>query len=157
MRPIIIHFDDCDLGRVIIRADVLRGDSLSHGPVRFKLDSGSDFTIVNYDDLKDLGYTDEFLRNCPKHTNIATAAEGSSITLRYLSNISIMFEDREIQGCRIYFSLEAGMRNLFGNDILKYFNREINYDMGEMRLNQRAAQPLLAAGQAPLQIYSLED
>ncbi|MDR2167902.1 MAG: hypothetical protein LBE35_08665 [Clostridiales bacterium] len=157
MQPIKIKFEKCDLGRVIIQASVLKSDKLSHDYVYFKLDSGSDLTTISLKDLDNLGYTEEFLRNCPIYEPGATGAGGHAITLRYLPNISIMFEDREIQGCKLYFSLEARMRSLFGNDILKYFNREINYDEGELRLNPRDERPGLLKNETPLNIYFLEN
>jgi hypothetical protein len=159
MQTIVIPIEKPDLGRVIFRADVLRSDRLSHDEVIFKLDSGSDFTTLSLEDLGRLGYTEEFLRNCPEYgvDGISvTTADGSPVHFRYLSNISIMFQDREIQGCKIFFALDTKMRSLFGNDILKYFNREVNYDAGELRLNERSGPPLMSADETPLHIYVLE-
>jgi hypothetical protein len=137
---------------------VSTAEGLSLRPIDFKLDSGSDFTTMSCNDLYDLGYTAEFLQNCPTYAGGASAAsEGLSLRLRYISNVSIKFGDRELQGSRIYFSLETNLRNLFGCDILKYFNREIDYDNGEMRLTQRAEVPQLAPGETLLHIYALAE
>jgi hypothetical protein len=54
------------------------------------------------------------------------------------------------------FSLDANLRNLFGCDILKYFNWEIDYDKGELRLTQRTSAPLLVAGETQIHIYTLD-
>ena len=72
-----------------------------------------------------------------------------------MESVSIKFGDRELQGCRIFFALGSGMRSLFGSDILKYFNREINYDKGELRLNSTENPPGLAQNETPIQIYSV--
>ncbi|MDR0220047.1 MAG: retropepsin-like domain-containing protein [Lachnospiraceae bacterium] len=125
--------------------------------VKFKLDSGSDFTTINQDDLYDLGYTLEFLQNCPIHASGAsTASDGLKLQLRYITDVSIKLGDRELQGCRIYFSCDTNLRNLFGCDILKYFNWETNYDKGELRLTQRDSAPLLLPDEIPLQIYTFD-
>jgi hypothetical protein len=157
MQPIIINFETSGLGRVGFSADVSTANGKSFDDVDFKLDSGSDFTTISRDDLFDLGYTLEFLQSCPIYEGGAsTASEGLKLQLRYITDVSIKFGDREIKGCRIYFSLDTNLRNLFGCDILKYFNREIDYDKGELRLMQRAAMPQLIVGETPLHIYTLD-
>jgi hypothetical protein len=74
MQPIVIHFKSSGLGRVEFTAEVLTGDKKSLRNIAFKLDSGSDFTTISCDDLVDLGYTQEFLHNCPIHTEKASGA-----------------------------------------------------------------------------------
>ena len=69
--------------------------------ITFKLDTGSDFTTLSYDDLKLLGYEDEYLHKCAVYETIASSA-GGTIELQYLDNISIKFGERELQGCRIF-------------------------------------------------------
>jgi hypothetical protein len=76
--------------------------------------------------------------------------------LQYIKNVTIKFGDREVQGCRIFFALDTQLRSLFGSDILKYFNRNIDYDEELLRLTKRKNTPLLSEGEAPLQIYSVE-
>ena len=157
MAAIIIKFTTDNLGRVVFAANVMTSDRKSLESVIFKLDSGSDFTTINNDDLEYLGYTKAFLKSCPFHsTRASTASGGSVLPLQYISNVSIMFGDRELQGCRLYFALGTNLRNLFGSDILKYFNREIDYDKGELRLTERINKPQLSPGEVPIQIYSVE-
>jgi predicted aspartyl protease len=158
MQPIIIDFEPSGLGRVEFDANVLTGDRKSLSSVYFKLDSGSDFTTISCADLEDLGYTQEFLQNCPLYGSDASTATGElKLQLRYITDVSIKFGDRELQGCRIYFALGTKLRSLFGSDILKYFNWEVNYDENKLRLTQRAALPQLAADEKPIQIYTLAE
>ena len=82
--------------------------------------------------------------------------EDMILPLQYIENVSIKFDDRELQGCRVFFALGTNLRSLFGSDILKYFNREINYDSGEFRLTKLHSAPLLMPGEKPIQIYSVE-
>ena len=156
MEPIIIEFIPNNLGRVIFLAEVMTGDFKSFRDVSFKLDSGSDFTTINVKDLFDLGYTREFLEKCPHHKTSASTADESDLPLQYISNVSIKFNERELQSCRIFFALDTKLKSLFGSDILKYFNRDINYDTGILRLNERVNKPQLSEGETPLQIYALE-
>ena len=157
MHPINIPFDTNNLGRVEFDADVITGDRMSLGKVEFKLDSGSDFTTISCDDLETLGYTIDYLKTCPYHRSKAsTASDELHLPLQYITNVSIKFEDRELQGCRIFFALNTKLRSLFGSDILKYFNREINYDNGTLTLNELACAPILSDGETPIHIYSLE-
>ncbi|MCL2087830.1 MAG: retroviral-like aspartic protease family protein, partial [Oscillospiraceae bacterium] len=126
MVPIIIPFTPNSLGRVEFNAKMMTGDRKSLGDIRFKYDSGSDFTTINCDDLDRLGYTQEYLKSCPHHSGGATLATGENKTpLQYITNVSIKFGDRELQHCRVFFALGTSLRSLFGSDILKYFNREI--------------------------------
>jgi len=157
MPPIIIPFTPNYLGRVIFNADVITGDLKSFDRVVFKLDSGSDFTTIEFAVLLSLGYTREFLKNCPSHDEvISTAYQDNKKPLQYISNISIKFEDRELQGCRIFFALDSNLKSLFGSDILKYFNWGVNYDEGIFHLNERKNAPLLQENEHPIHIYSLE-
>ena len=156
-QSIIIEFTPSSLGRVEFKAEVQTGDGLSLREIEFKLDSGSDFTTISNKDLKILGYTQEFLQACPYHHSAAsTASDDMKVRLQYISGVSIKFGDRELKGCRIFFILGAKLRSLFGSDILKYFNYEINYDKGEFRLSQTATPPELSKGETPIQIYSIE-
>ena len=158
MYPIIIPFDTNNLGRVEFVADVITGDRKTLGPVEFKLDSGSDFTTISCDDLEALGYKLDYLKACPHHKmRASTASDELSLPLQYIINVSIKFEDRELQGCRIFFALNTKLRSLFGSDILKYFNWEVNYDQGELRLTEMLNKPLLSEGETPIHIYSLEE
>jgi hypothetical protein len=155
MEPIIIPFETNSLGRIDFLADVMTNDCKSFDGVRFKLDSGSDFTTIDCEDLYNLGYTKEFLAACPFHPTGASTAS-TDIQLQYIKNVTIKFGDREIQGCRIFFALNAQLRSLFGSDILKYFNRDIDYDNELLRLTGRTNKPRLSEGETPLQIYSVE-
>ncbi|MCL2087688.1 MAG: hypothetical protein FWH05_08875, partial [Oscillospiraceae bacterium] len=74
----------------------------------------------------------------------------------YITNVSIKFGDRELQHCRVFFALGTSLRSLFGSDILKYFNREICYDSGELRLFELNNKPQLATGEMPIEIYAVE-
>ena len=154
--PIIIQFYPCFLGRVEFDAYVLKNDLRTHGIVRFKLDSGSDITTLSCKDLANLGYPDSYLLSRPKYATTVTTADGKIVSLRYLDDVSIKFNDRELQGCRVYFALGTKMRSLFGNNILRYFKREIDYDIGELKLFERSAHSILSANETPIQIYSLE-
>ena len=157
MLPIIIKFAPNNLGRVIFEAQVMTGDRKSLGDIRFKYDSGSDFTTISCDDLRRLGYSQEFLKSCPYHNSEITLAMGENKTaLQYITNISIKFGDRELQHCRIFFALGSTLRSLFGSDILKYFDREISYSLGELRLLKRCDTPPLSKGEVPIHIYSVE-
>ncbi len=153
MCPIVVSFNPSSLGRVEFDAGIMTADRKSFVDITFKLDSGSDFTTLSCEDLDALGYSEEYLRSCKVHGEASTAS--GKVDLRYIENVSIKFGDRELQGCRIFFTLGAEMRSLFGSDILKYFNREINYDKGELRLNKRDEAPSLSAGENPVQIYSV--
>ncbi|MCL1987851.1 MAG: retroviral-like aspartic protease family protein [Firmicutes bacterium] len=154
-KPIVINFDTNEMGRILMNVKVLKGDLLSHKTVRFKLDTGADYTVIARETLKDLGYTDEFLRSCPKDKYPATMADGTKVQLYYIPNVSIMFKEREIQNCRIYFSLDAKMRTLFGCNILKFFNYTVNYDSSEILLQERSTLPKLAEGEQPIQVYEI--
>ena len=157
MEPIRIDIVPNNLGRVVFDVNVLTGDHKSFGSVRFKLDSGSDFTTVNCDDLYDLGYTREYLEKCPVHNITAsTASEDTALSLQYISNVSMKFDDRELQGCRIFFALDTKLRSLFGSDILKYFNWKVNYDAGVFQMAEVKTKPSLSEGETPIHIYSLE-
>jgi len=155
MEQISIPFNFNSRGRVDFLADVMTSDRKSFDGVWFKLDSGSDFTTINCEDLYNLGYTQEFLASCPFHPNSASTAS-SEIQLQYIKNVSIKFNDREIQGCRIFFALDSQLRSLFGSDILKYFNWEVNYDKRLLSLKQAEYKPELSTGEALLQIYAIE-
>jgi len=155
MESIIIPFIFSSLGRVNFSADIMTGDYKSFKSVRFKLDSGSDFTTISCKDLYSLGYTHEFLKSCPFHSTNATTAS-SDIKLQYIKDVSIKFGNREMQGCRIFFALDSQLRSLFGSDILKYFNWEVNYDKGLLRLSPTENSPALSEGESPLQIYIVE-
>ena len=155
MEQISIPFNYNSLGRVDFIADVLTGDCKSFKSVWFKLDSGSDFTTISCDDLYNLGYTRKFLEGCAYHATSASTAS-SDIRLHYINNISLKFEYREIQSCRIFFALDSQLRSLFGSDILKYFNREVNYDEGMLWLTRTKKAPGLSEGELPLQIYTIE-
>ena len=154
MRPIVIPFAPSSLGRVEFLAEVMTGDKKSFDTVRFKLDSGSDFTTLSCEDLDNLGYSEEYLRSCKIHGKAYTATS-VEVDLQYIEGVSVKFGDRELQGCRIFFALGSGMRSLFGSDILKYFNREINCDKGELRLNRTENPPRLVKDETPIQIYSV--
>ena len=158
MLPITISFIPNSLGRVEFVAHVMTGDRKSLDSVRFKYDSGSDFTTISCEDLEILGYTQEFLKSRPYHVAGASMAMGGKKKpLQYIENVSIKFGDRELQQCRVYFALETELSSFFGSDILKYFNREINYDKGELKLFERKSEPGLSVGEdTPINIYSLE-
>ena len=157
MLPITIPFIPNSLGRVEFRAHVMTGDRKSLKGVDFKYDSGSDFTTISCDDLRRLGYTQDYLKSCPVHENGANLAmDEKKIPLQYIKNVSIKFGDRELQHCRVFFALGTGLRSLFGSDILKYFNREINYDTGELKLTERKSEVTLSTGETQIQIYSIE-
>jgi hypothetical protein len=157
MQPIIIPFTPNNLGRVEFEADIITGDRLSLRTISFKLDSGSDFTTVSCIDLEMLGYEPEYLESCPYHDEKASSAsEKAALPLQYIENVSIKFKDRELQGCRVFFARGTHLSSLFGSDLLKYFNREINYDAGELRLLDLKSSPSLSPGEKPIQIYSLE-
>ena len=158
MQPIVISFPQSTLGRVEFAAEVSTGDRMSLDSVDFKLDSESDFTTLSCHDLEDLGYSLDFLQRCPFHTNHASTADGElKLQLQYISGVSIKFGDRELQGCRVYFALGTKLRSLLGSDILKYFNREIDYDKCELRLTQRTSSPELASGEDTIQVYYLTE
>ncbi|MDR2599643.1 MAG: hypothetical protein LBC73_05150 [Oscillospiraceae bacterium] len=157
MQPIVIPFIPTSLGRVEFTAGVMTGDRKTFKLVEFKLDSGSDFTTISCDDLEELGYSEEYLKSCPHHSTYAsTASDDLVLPLQYISDVSIKFEDRELQGCRIFFALGTKLRSLFGSDILKYFNREINYDSCELRLIELKSKPILSVKEKPIRIYSIE-
>ncbi|MCL2088230.1 MAG: hypothetical protein FWH14_01990 [Oscillospiraceae bacterium] len=157
MESIVIPFTKSNLGRVEFDVDVQTGDKLSFDKVMFKLDSGSDFTTINCNDLKFLGYSQEFLKSCPYYEiSASTASDEHKILLQYIPDVSIKFGDRELQSCRLFFSLGTKLRSLFGSDVLKYFNIEINFDIGELRLTQTEVKPHLLKDETPIQIYSIE-
>ena len=155
MQPIVITFPVTSLGRVEFDAEVKTGDNLSLKKITFKLDTGSDFTTLSCDDLTMLGYKTDFLKSCKFHKQ-ASAAGGTSVPLQYIENVSIKFGDRELQGCRIFFALGTKLRNLFGSDILKYFNYSVDFDLGELTLSKTTNTPKLTKGEKPIHIYSLE-
>jgi predicted aspartyl protease len=157
MQPIVIPFVPSNLGRVEFSAQVMTGNRKTFGEVEFKLDSGSDFTTISCEDLEVLGYERDFLGSCPHHnTHASTASEDLILPLQYISDVSIKFDNRELQGCRVFFALGTKLRSLFGSDILKYFNREINYDTGELTLLDLKNKPMLSPGEKPIHIYFVE-
>ena len=101
MEPIVIPFVSNNLGRVDFTADVMKSDYKSFGSVLFKLDSGSDFTTIDCADLDELGYTQDFLESRPFHPSSVSTAS-SEIRLQYITNVSVKFGNREIQGCRVF-------------------------------------------------------
>jgi hypothetical protein len=54
MEQIIIPFESSNLGRVDFDASVMTGNLKSFKDVRFKLDSGSDFTTIDCECLQNL-------------------------------------------------------------------------------------------------------
>ncbi|MCL2048965.1 MAG: hypothetical protein FWG87_09580 [Defluviitaleaceae bacterium] len=158
MEPIVIAFSPNNLGRVDFRAEIMTSDRKSFGRVRFKLDSGSDFTTIACDELYALGYTHEFLKSCPfHHVSASTASEVKELPLQYLSDISIKFGERELQGCRIFFALGTRLRSLFGSDLLKYFNWEVSHDFNVLRLTKTLSAPPLSPEERLLHIYTIEN
>ncbi|MCL2386662.1 MAG: retropepsin-like domain-containing protein [Defluviitaleaceae bacterium] len=155
MGSISIPFEFNSLGRVDFNANVMTSGYKSFKGVRFKLDSGSDFTTIDSKDLYNLGYTREFLESCPFH-HLSASTASSDIRLQYIENISIKFGEREIQNCRIFFALDSQLRSLFGSDILKYFNWGVNYDKKVLRLDKTENAPALSKGEKPLHIYTIE-
>jgi len=157
VEPITIDFTPNSLGRVTIIAYVMTGDRKNLDKIRFTYDSGSDFTTISCEDLEFLGYSQEFLKSRPFHVAGASLAMGGKKRpLQYIENVSIKFGDRELQQCRVYFALETELSSFFGSDILKYFNREINYDTGKLKLFERKSKPGLSVGEdTPINIYSL--
>ena len=156
-QPIIIPFGPSGLGRIEFKVQVQTGNGLSLGDVTFKLDSGSDFTTLSCEDLESLGYTQAFLQACPFHHVSASAASSDvEFKLQYLKSVAIKLGEHELKGCRIFFILGSKLRSLLGCDILKYFNYEINYDKGEMRLNKAVNAPELSRGETPIHIYLIE-
>jgi len=157
LKPIIIKFLSNNLGRIEFEAQVMTGDRMSLDTITFKLDTGSDFTILCYEDLKLLGYSDKTLRNSPHfESDKVSVYTGSTVKLQYIENVSIKFGDRELQGCKVFFAFATKSHNLFGGDILKFFNTEINYDESELRLTERKYKPTLSKGETPIQVYLLE-
>ena len=154
MTPIRIDFIPSGLGRVEFRANVMTSDRMSLKPIRFKLDTASDFTTLSLKDLRRLGYTQEQLQDCKVFEGSASTG-GGDLELRYIENVSIKFEDREIQNARVFFALDVKLRSLFGCDILKYFNFSVNYDKGNFTLSQTDKTPELALGETPIHIYEL--
>jgi len=133
----------------------MTGDRKSFHEIKFKLDSGSDFTTINEADLFRLGYARAFLKDCPfYHTSAKTAT--ASFRLQYIDGVSLKFGDNEIQNSRIFFAMNTDLRSLFGADILKYFNWEVNYDIGRLTLAPAKNSPILAPGEKVLHIYNLD-
>jgi len=159
MLPITIPFISNELGRVGFDALVSAADNKSLKKIRFKLDYGSDFTTLSCEALRLLGYSQEFLKNCPLHDKKASlAADEVNVPLQYITNVSIKFGYRELQNCRVFFALDTGLRSLFGTDLLKYFNANVDYDDGVLKLYERRIKPGLANGEdKPIQIYSIEN
>ena len=155
MGSIIIPFEFNSLGRVDFFADVMTSDYKSFDSVRFKLDSGSDFTTIDSQDLYNLGYTRQFLEGCPFH-HLSVTTASNDIRLQYIKNVSIKFSEREIQNCRIFFALDSQLRSLFGSDILKYFNWGVNYDKKVLQLDKTENVPALSEGEEPLHVYTIE-
>ena len=106
-----------------------------------------------------LGYTESFLKSCPEHklpkNEHVETADGRSVKMQYIPDVSLMFEDRELQGVRIFFARGTTMRSLFGSDILKYFKRVIDYDSAHLVLTERDHVPALSVGETQIQIYAL--
>lgn len=159
MEPIIVIFTQLSTGRIEFEAEVMTSDRKSLDTVTFKMDTASDFTTLSYDDLKLLGYKDDFLYKCSVVTEASTA--GGRIELRYIDNVSIKIGNRELQGCRIFFSLRNDLRSLFGSDILKYFNYSVNFDIddtgeiGEFKMQKTIRLPQLSNNERQIYIYSL--
>ncbi|MCL2169034.1 MAG: retropepsin-like domain-containing protein [Defluviitaleaceae bacterium] len=158
MLAIIVPFTSGGLGRVEVRPDVMTRDRLSLKPVKFKLDSGSDFTLMKTDDLiRVLGYTRELLEACPVYDTPAKTVSSDTLRLQYIENVSIKFGERELQGCRVFFCLDRHTSNLIGCDILKYFNWSVDYDKGELVMTPRQVKPDLLQGEQEIHIYTLDE
>jgi|GEM_PF-3556739 len=66
-----------NLGRIELELSVQKKNKADMAGVEFNLDTGSDFTTIDFTELLDMGYSDEFLKNCPVHqTKITTVAKG---------------------------------------------------------------------------------
>jgi hypothetical protein len=158
MLPIIIPFTTNELGRVLFDVQVSTADSKSLKTVDFKLDYGSDFTTLSCEALDLLGYSYEYLKNCPLHDKKASlAADEMNVPIQYITNVTIKFGYREIQNCRVFFALDTGLRSLFGTDLLKYFNANIDFDDEVLKLYERRVKPGLAKGEKQIQICSIEN
>ncbi|MCL2086845.1 MAG: retropepsin-like domain-containing protein [Oscillospiraceae bacterium] len=174
MTPIKINFETDERGRVDFEADVTTFDSKSLRPIKFKLDTASDFTTLSDEALERLGYTEELLLNeCNDITHKAITGAGE-IPLRHIDNVSIKFGDREIQHARVFFMLKKDLdikirqaidkgeikqpklNTLLGSDLMKHFNFTVNYDDLELTLWKTTRTPKLSQGEKPIQIYSVE-
>jgi hypothetical protein len=144
---------------------VLTGDRKSYKQVRFKFDPGADFTTLSSGDLRKLGYEVSFLETCAFVGEAVTA--GGIVPLYVIENVSIGFEgNRRLQKCKLFFTVDKSdkelggsakdLRSLFGNDILQYFNYSVSFDKGEIRLVERTSKPVLADGETPIEIFSLD-
>jgi len=92
----------------------------------FKVDTGSDFTVLRLDDLIRLGYNMESLKIYPVHEHRAsTVAEENGLILHYIDGVTLELGCVTLYNRRIFFSDQI-VRNLLGSDILKYFNIEID-------------------------------
>jgi hypothetical protein len=157
--PINIAFKTSSRGRIKFDADVMTADCKTLRSIDFELDTASDFTTMSRTDLITLGYTEEQLKLCPTHSVKALTA-GGTFTLQYITNVSIKLAERELQQTRIFFAKEESYQKLlgtlFGADLLKYFNFNVNYDEGLLTLQKVKNLPQLSTGEQQINIYSVE-
>ena len=126
-----LEFIPNNIGRIELTLSIQKANKINMEDIDFALDTGSDFTTIGIKHLIQLGYTKELLQNCPYHKNLATTvATEHSIDLQYIDNVTVLIDCIELKNRRIYFSMDKNVKNLLGSDLLKYFNMEINRDIG---------------------------
>ena len=130
-----LDFIPNNLGRIELWLYIQKANQADMMGVQFHLDTGSDFTTVDFAVLAEMGYTERFLQSCPVHkTQITTVAQGSHIELRYIEGVTVSLDGIELKNQKIFFSSGHSIRNLLGQDLLKYFNIEINRDFNSVTL-----------------------
>lgn len=157
MRPLTATFVPNAEGRVLIDVDVICSDKISYETIVFKLDTGSDFTVLNNNVLKDvLGYSDSDLRACPKHDKPVITASGEELFFRYIRGSLIRIDGQRMR-CDIYFCVDKTVQNnLLGANLLKNFKLAIDNDANTVHFIERQTEVLMGKGETPLQLFELE-
>ena len=136
-------------GRIECRVSIKPYDSLLMKDIKFKVDTGADFSTISKSALRDLGFSDDWIEENKEpvatSTTVASGEEVVSYNIR-LPLINIygiegtdypfgILMDKEVylpkptcKGCGFTEAKKLDYRPLLGNDILSCFKVAIDWD-----------------------------
>jgi predicted aspartyl protease len=122
-----------EYGRVYLPIEIKPNDAVIMSPVKFKVDTGADGTTISKNDLFDLGYDMDWLKqNTVVYSDIdkPTTASGEKINAGYvqLPLINIFGYEGKYWPFQIIIDEDKDFRNLIGRDLLTGFNYWFNND-----------------------------
>ena len=127
------QFDFSERGRVYIQIHIKPQDDSTLAPVRFKVDTGADFTAVSKLALISLGYDMDWIRNNAvtfRDGEKPMTASGDTIDAGYiqLPLVNILGYEGKHWPFQIIMNEKQDFRNLLGRDLLTGFNYWFNND-----------------------------